>query len=31
MGELVEWVREQAAVDHIDLARAELEQRGLAR
>jgi dTDP-L-rhamnose 4-epimerase len=31
MGELVTWVREQKAVDRIDLARGELERRGLTR
>jgi dTDP-L-rhamnose 4-epimerase len=31
VGELVEWVREQEAVDHIDSAYAELERRGLTR
>lgn len=31
MGELVDWVREQEAVDQVDAARAELERRGLTR
>jgi dTDP-L-rhamnose 4-epimerase len=31
MGELVDWVREQEAVDRVDSARVELERRGLTR
>jgi dTDP-L-rhamnose 4-epimerase len=31
MGELVDWVREQEAIDSVDSARAELERRGLTR
>jgi dTDP-L-rhamnose 4-epimerase len=31
MGGLVDWIREQEAIDRVDLARAELERRGLTR
>ena len=31
MGELVDWIREQEAVDRLDSARAELKKRGLTR
>jgi dTDP-L-rhamnose 4-epimerase len=31
MGELINWVREQEAIDRVDVARAELERRGLTR